>query len=194
MVDEPCGAFNGARFMVAFVLALSMIVPMTQAATSIKTGSTRAAMTPEVKLVDDYNTWFIGQLFAGDEEKLKAGLSQYITNQTILHEAVSLPWGGTMVGYDGWVRLTRLSDPIWEKVSSILDVSRPTYYQHGNVVLHEVTMTIKATKAAPEPFVMSIVEKFTIENGRIKQIDEFYADTAALLKRFRVLNAIPANP
>jgi hypothetical protein len=55
-------------------------------------------------------------------------------------------------------------------------------------------MTIKATKAAPEPFVMSIVEKFTIENGRIKQIDEFYADTAALLKRFRVLNAIPANP
>jgi hypothetical protein len=55
-------------------------------------------------------------------------------------------------------------------------------------------MTIKATKEAPNPFVMSIIERYTVENGRIKQIDEFYADTAALLARFRTLKAIADNP
>jgi hypothetical protein len=29
--------------------------------------------------------------------------TKYITDETVLHEATSLPWGGTMVGYDGWV-------------------------------------------------------------------------------------------
>jgi hypothetical protein len=40
---------------------------------------------------------------------------------------------------------------------------------------------------------MSIIEKYSVENGRIKQIDEFYADTAGLLKRFHALNAIPGS-
>ena len=195
-MDKPSRVLKAALPFVAAALTIGMIGCATEAcaANSVVTGSTNSAMTPEVKLVDDYNTWFIGQLFSGDVEKLKAGLSHYITNETVLHEAPSLPWGGTMVGYDGWERLTRLSDPIWAKVASELDVSPPTYYQHGNVVLHEITMTIKATKEAPTPFVMSIIERYTVENGRIKQIDEFYADTAALLARFRTLKAIPDEP
>jgi hypothetical protein len=150
-----------------------------------------SAMTPEVKLVDDYNTWF--QTAFDDPAKLKIGLPKYITNETILHEAVSLPWGGTMVGYDGWAHLNQSGKAVWGPLFPHVEVSAPSYYQHRNVVLHELTMTIKATKEAPTPFVMGILEKYVVENGRIKQIDEFYADTASFLERLSVLGILPRS-
>ena len=149
------------------------------------------ALTPEVKLVDDYNTWYAGGAYAGDMDKLKAGLTQYITNQTVLHEANSLPWGGTTVGYDGWVHFSQTVAPIFEKIASYLEVSDPLYYQRGHIVIRESTVTIKGTPAAPQPFVMGLIEKFTIENGRIKQIDSYFQDTAGFLDRLAALGAIP---
>jgi hypothetical protein len=173
--------------------APSLLAPF-GAAIASSTAQSRPAkntVTPEIKLVDDYNTWFIGGAYAGDMEKLKAGLPNYITNETVLNEASSLPWGGRIVGYEGWVRLCQTTDPIFEKLSSLLEISTPQYYQRGNIVLHEVTMTIKPTKAAPGPFIMGVVEKYKIEGGRIKQIDEFYADTASFLDRLLILGVLP---
>jgi len=189
--DRTRGAATKMIAVVALALGLAGALAATGAIAAEKTEAKSHPMTPEIKLVDDYNTWFMGQAFDGDMVKLKAGLPKYITNDTVLHEAVSLPWGGTMVGYDGWVRLLQISAPIFGKITSVLDVSTPKYYQHGNVVIHEITMTIKSTKAAPEPFVMGMIEKYTIEKGRISQIDEFYADTASLLQRLRVVGALP---
>jgi hypothetical protein len=151
----------------------------------------RNTMTREIKLVDDYNTWFLGGAYQGDMEKLKTGLSKFITDDTVLHEPASLPWGGTIVGYEGWVHLCETMDPIFEKLSSLLELSTPLYYQHNSVVLHERTMTIKPTKGAAQPFVMGVVEKYTISGDRIKQIDEFYADTAGFLDRLSVLAILP---
>jgi ketosteroid isomerase-like protein len=148
-------------------------------------------MTPEVKLVDDYNTWYLGAGQSADETTLRSELKKYITDKTVLHEVASLPWGGTMVGFDGWVRLGHKSAPIVQKIGDLIELSSPTYYQSGNVVIHEITLTIKSTAAAPKPFVMGLMEKYTIENGKIAQIDEFYADTASLVHRFAVLGALP---
>jgi len=189
--DRTRGAATKVIAAAALALGLAGALPTTGAIAAEKTEVQSHPMTPEIKLVDDYNTWFMGQAFDGDMVRLKAGLPKYITNDTVLHEAASLPWGGTMVGYDGWVRLLQISAPIFGKITSVLDVSPPKYYQHGNVVIHEITMTIKSTKAAPEPFVMGMIEKYTIEKGRISQIDEFYADTASLLERLRVVGALP---
>jgi hypothetical protein len=148
-------------------------------------------MTPEIKLVYDYNAWFIGGAYAGDVGKLRAGLPKYITDETVLHEAVSLPWGGTTVGYEGWVHLTQVSAPVMATLAPLMEVSASEYYQRRNIVFKEATMTIKSTKQAPAPFVMGVVEKYTIENGRIKQIDEFYADTASFLQRLNIVGAFP---
>jgi len=151
----------------------------------------KPVMTPEVKLVDDYNTWFLGGAYEGDVEKLEAGLPKYITNETVLHEVASLPWGGTLVGIPGWVELSQKTGPVFAKIGPLVEVSAPTYYQNGNVVIHEITLTIKGSPAAPEPFVMGLIEKYTVEKGRITKIDEFYADTASFLDRLAVLGAIP---
>jgi len=180
---------NIRRLTAAAALSVLFFAPLdsTVAADAPK----KPPMTPEVKLVDDYNTWFLGGAYEGDVEKLKAGLPKYITNQTVLHEVASLPWGGTLVGIPGWIELTQKSAPVFAKITSLLEVSGPTYYQRSNVVIHEITLTIKGSPAAPEPFTMGLMEKYTIEKGRIKQIDEFYADTASFLERLAVLGAIP---
>jgi hypothetical protein len=194
MADRLPGFFH-ANIVAAAALTACFLLPLdvTCAVAAVKTDAKSHAMTPEVKLVDDYNAWFFGEVTAGDVEKLKAGLPKYITSDTVLHEALSLPWGGTMVGYDGWVRLSQITGPIFGKILSFVEVSAPKYYQHGNVVVREISLTIKPTKAAPEPFVMGIIEKFTVENGRISQIDEFYADTASFLERLSVLGALPEH-
>lgn len=175
----------------AFACLVLLSLDAGAAAASGEHAADPQSMPPQVKLVDDYNAWFLGEGFEGDLAKLKAGLPQYITDKTVLHEAASLPWGGTMVGLEGWARLTRIAGPIFGKISSLLDVSKPQYYRRGNVVIREITMTIKPSPGAPQPFVMGLIEKYTVANGRIVQIDEFYADTAGLLERLGVLGAIP---
>ena len=149
------------------------------------------SMSPEIKLVEDYNTWFGGT--ACDPAKVKAGLPNYITNDTVLHEVASLPWGGTMVGYAGWARLCQVSRPIYEPITAVLDITGATYYQHKNLVIREITLTFKPTKEAPNAFVMGLIEKYTIQKGRISSIDEFYADTASFLSRLRALGVLPDN-
>jgi hypothetical protein len=190
--------FFGAAAKVIVAAALvsataSMQSPLRAAPASGSTELKQAgtALTPEVKLVSDYNSWFRGA--CTDIDKMRTGLPKYITADTILHEAVSLPWGGTMIGYEGWDRLCQLSAPISEKMRSFAGVSDERYYQRGHVVLREILLTIKPTKAASDPFSMGIIEKYSIENGRIKQIDEFFADTASFLDRLRVLGALPEH-
>jgi hypothetical protein len=148
-------------------------------------------MTPEVKLVDDYNDWFFGGSYGTDMDKLKEGLSGYITKETVLHEPESLPWGGTMVGYDGWVRLCQITNPIFGPLAERMEVSPPKYYQKGNVVLREFNLTIKPIQATKPPFITQIMEKYTVESGRIRRIDEYWADTASLLDELGDLGVLP---
>jgi hypothetical protein len=150
------------------------------------------AVTPDVQLVIDYND-FIQSTFT-DWDKQKSGLHKFITNQTILHEAKSLPWGGTMVGYDGWHRLNERNGEILKALLPNLEIADSTYFQNGPTVIHEYGMIIKGTREAPEPFVMGMIEKYTVKNGRIAQIDEFYEDTAGLLKRLAALGIVHDQP
>jgi hypothetical protein len=150
-------------------------------------------MTPEVKFVDDYSTWMMGGSYGSDLSKLKAGLAKYITNETVLNEAASLPWGGKMVGYDGWAHLTQASAPALAVVAPLLEMSKSHYFQSGHVVFREFTITVKPSKAAPDPFVMGIIEQFTLSRGRIKQVDVYYEDTAAFLQRMAAIGVLPAK-
>jgi hypothetical protein len=150
------------------------------------------ALTPEIQLVDDYNAWFyatIGGVIAVD--KIRAAMPSYITNETVLYEALSLPWGGTTVGYDGWIHLCQISAPISERLGPHLIVSDAQYTQRDNIVFRESTMTIKPTKAAPTPFILPIIEKYRIANARIGQIDSYFQDTAGFLKRLTILGVLP---
>ena len=153
------------------------------------------AASPEIQLIEAYDNWFIEEgTFLGPLDKMRAGLPHYITNKTVLHEPPSLPWGGVMIGYDGWERLCRISGPIWKVLLPLAEISAPTYYQNGPAVMHEINISIKATASAPEPFAMGLVEKFVVHRGRIVEIDEYYADTAGLMKKLTALGTLPNTP
>jgi hypothetical protein len=134
-------------------------------------------MTSQVRLVDDYNQWLV-KVF-GDSKKLRNGLPRYITDTTVLHEADSLPWGGTLVGYAGWESLNERG---MAALGGIPEMFAPHYWQRGNVVLREFTLKIKPPKPTKADITVDIVEKYTITGGRISLIDLFYDDTAALVK------------
>jgi hypothetical protein len=95
-----------------------------------------------------------------------------------------------MVGYEGWHRFFEHTVATVKAILPILEVWESSFYQAGPVVILEYGLTLKPTTAAPEPFKMGLIEKYTTAGGRITQIDEFYADTASYLKRLRLLGAI----
>jgi hypothetical protein len=171
-----------------------------------------AIETPEIRLVKNYNTWLTGGPWFNFPEQstskgrsspwlaspsaIKAyldGLQRYITDASVLHEAPSLPWGGTMVGFDGWVRFLQTCTPIYHSIFSMFEVSQPAYWQHDNAVIKKVTITMKPTERIPNPFYMEILEIYTIDHSRIKQIDEYYEDTAGYLARLKSLGVMDAD-
>jgi hypothetical protein len=167
--------------------AVASVFPASEAAAVSGTGK-KNRVTPEIKLIDDYSSWFFGTIGGPiDIAKIRTVMPDYITNETILHEAPSLPWGGTTVGYDGWVRLCQISATISERLGSLLEASQAQYWQSGNVVFRESALTVKPTKAAPTPFVTLLLERHTIESARIKQIDGYFQDTDGFLERLKVL-------
>lgn len=148
--------------------------------------------SPEIKLIDDYNAWFYGTIGAAvDVDKIRREMPAYITDATILNEALSLPWGGTTVGFDGWVHLCQVGARVNEKLAGHTTVSEAQYTQRDKVVFREMVMTIKAMKGAAAPFLLPIVEKYRIENTRISRIDSYFQDTAGFVARLHLLGAFP---
>jgi ketosteroid isomerase-like protein len=144
-----------------------------------------------VELVDNYNEWYLSAVFEEGEEGLRAGLPQYITEDAVLYEAESLPQGGTYRGIEGWIRFAEVAKVAWTPIMHALEVTGATHYQSGNIVFREIKFIFAPTAAAPEPFIMGIIEKYTITDGRISEIDEFYADTAGLNARLATLGVLP---
>jgi hypothetical protein len=179
--------FDGAGKIIAATAlsaATASVIPSTEAGAASGINEQRDA-TAGIKLVDDYNIWFFGVIAKPiNLATLREEMRAYITNETVLNEALSLPWGGTMVGYDGWVHLCQVCASVGEKTFPYMKLSDAHYTQRGNVIFRESTMTIASTK-----FVMPIIEKYLIKNSRIQQIDVFFQDTAGFvenLSRFGV--------
>jgi hypothetical protein len=72
-----------------------------------------------------------------------------------------------------------------------MEASPAKYYQKTNVVLRDLSLTIKPAQATKQPFKTRIMEKYIIENGRIRQIDEYWADTESLLDELAGLGVLP---
>jgi hypothetical protein len=141
-------------------------------------------MTPEIELVENYNTWFMGAL--ADPGQLRIGLPNFIASDATLYEPTSIPWGGTFIGVEGWIQMIEKSGESLGPVYSDLELSSAEYFQRDNVVLREFTLNIKPSQAMPERFSIAIIEKYTVAQNRIQRVDEYYSDTAGLLKRLGV--------
>ncbi len=141
-------------------------------------------MTPEVAFIENYNTWLLGAL--GDLDQLMAGLPRFITNETILMEPSSVPWGGTLIGFDGWAKLREGVLPFFGSLGPDLSFSKAEHFQRDNTIIRELVMSVRPTQASSKGFVMPMIEKYELSGGRIARIDAFYEDTARFLRHFEL--------
>jgi len=152
--------------------------------------------TSQIDLIENYNIWYYDALMKIVEnvptyslEMFRVEAARFLTEQTVLDEPVSMPWGGRYVGIAGWEAMltSDVRDVAMEFLSNI-KFTEPTYYQKDNVVLRELSWTVAPTAIDPEPWVTWHIEKYWVEGDRIVRIDEYYQDTATLLKRMGMLS------
>ena len=100
----------------------------------------------------------------------------------VIHEAEGLPYGGTYRGEAGWSELLQRIAATWE---SLVPTVR---YLLGDgrhfAVLMDLTLTSRATGRTIET---SILESWTVEGGRIREVRPFYWDTSAVAAVTRVV-------
>ena len=93
-------------------------------------------------------------------------------------EADSLPYGGTWKGHDGFQRLATKIVATWTPVKVVDEM---TFHDAGEFVAMRVHFTAKAASTGRE-FDARIIELAFVENGKVVEMQPFYADAAAMLE------------
>jgi hypothetical protein len=137
-------------------------------------------MSLEIDLVRDYNAWLNDWMMDPDAHDLM----EWITPETVLIEPAAVPWGGTLVGAAGWRHMRDESIAATAPLGvfpSMTEVS--CFGGEEGIVLRELRIDVPPTPYSTEPLSMGLIEKYWIADGRIVRIEEYYADTASLLKQ-----------
>ena len=114
--------------------------------------------------------------FMGSEEPDFAHVAATLTENVLLLEPASLPYGGEYRGQDSFERWLRAFAEAW----SSLEVRGAETWVHGDIVFSRshVYATARSTgRAADWP----LLQFFRVEDGRVAELRPFHWDTAAML-------------
>jgi ketosteroid isomerase-like protein len=123
-------------------------------------------------------------MYAAEQAYLDAGgpgrasfatLAPFFAPDVVLHQAGSLPYGGTWRGHAGMERFFVAMSAAWESFAMLEQEFHPA----GDVVAvrTQVRATARATGRALE---FPILQTVRVSDGRIVEIWPFYWDTAAI--------------
>ena len=128
-------------------------------------------------------------MYAAEERYLAAGgpgrasfasLAPFFSPDVVLHQAASLPYGGTWRGHEGLERFFIAMSAAWESFElqeqAFLAVDDP-------LVVH--TCVRARARATGRELEFPIVQTITVVGGRITEIRPFYWDTAAVAEACR---------
>ncbi|MDG4791752.1 nuclear transport factor 2 family protein [Micromonospora sp. WMMD1102] len=123
-------------------------------------------------------------MYAAEADYLAAGgpgtadftpLAPFFSPDVVLHQAETLPYGGTWRGHEGLERFFLAMSRTWETLEMLeqhfLATTSPL------VVLTQVHARARTTGRELD---FPILQTVTVENGRISEIRPFYWDTAAI--------------
>ena len=99
-----------------------------------------------------------------------------LTEDIVVHEAASLPYGGEHRGHDGFLRLVEAFTSVWEMTSD-LDL---TFFDADDTRVVVLVAYDVVARATGRPFRLDHVEVYTVRDGRIADLDIYYKDTAAI--------------
>ncbi|MER7397710.1 nuclear transport factor 2 family protein [Streptomyces sp. NPDC000151] len=104
-------------------------------------------------------------------------LAPYFSPDVVLHQADSLPYGGTWRGHDGMARFFVAMSRAWAAFDMVEQEFLDTGESGTAVVLTQVRATARATG---RELVFPILQTLRVEAGRIAEVRPFYWDTAAV--------------
>jgi uncharacterized protein len=96
----------------------------------------------------------------------------------VVHEAPSLPYPGDHRGIDGFLKLAEAFNRVWE-IKSPLDLAFLDAGEDKVVVLVKFDAEARATG---KPLTLRLVEVYTVQGGKIADLDVYYRDTAAIVE------------
>jgi ketosteroid isomerase-like protein len=137
-------------------------------ATSPKNGALMSKANVEV--VERFEHAFV----RGDMDEVITLLSTDI----VVHEAPSLPYAGDHRGIEGFLRLAEAFNGVWA-IKSPLDLTFLDAGEDKVVVLVKYEAEARATGAV---LTLPHVEVYTVQDGKITDLDVYYRDTAAILE------------
>jgi uncharacterized protein len=96
----------------------------------------------------------------------------------VVHEAPSLPYPGDHRGIDGFLKLAEAFNRVWE-LKSPLDLAFLDTGEDKVVVLVKFDAEARATG---KPLTLRLVEVYTVQGGKIADLDVYYRDTVAIVE------------
>jgi ketosteroid isomerase-like protein len=100
----------------------------------------------------------------------------YLHPDAVLHIPPSMPYGGDHVGHEGFLRMTEANNATWRTVEGLEFRFRDI---GDDQVLCRVAFTGEA-RATGRSVHVRMVEIFTVADGKVIDIENFYWDTAEI--------------
>jgi ketosteroid isomerase-like protein len=105
-----------------------------------------------------------------------SGMAAHLAPDVVMHQAASLPYGGTWRGHDGMERFMAAMSEAWTGLT-FLEQHRAVDGATA-VVLNRCAFRARATGRELET---SVLQWITVRDGLVREFRPFYLDTAAVL-------------
>jgi uncharacterized protein len=102
-------------------------------------------------------------------------LAPFFATDVILHQAESLPYGGTWRGHEGMTRFFHAMSRTWEA----FDMVEQEFIATGETAVVHTRVRARA-RATGRELTFAILQTITVTDGRITEVHPFYWDTAAI--------------
>lgn len=100
-------------------------------------------------------------------------LAAYLDPDVVVHQAPSLPYGGTWHGHHGMEEHFAAMSQTWES----FDILGQDYLDHGDTIVVHSQVRARATGRSLD---FPIVQMITIRGGRLIEFRQFYRDTVPI--------------
>ncbi|GGQ01219.1 ketosteroid isomerase-like protein [Actinomadura coerulea] len=125
------------------------------------------------------------RFYAAEADYLAAGgpgkgdfsvMAAHLTPDVVMHQAPSLPYGGTWRGHDGMERFMAVMSELW----SDLTFREQHYAVDGETVMVRNDCVFRA-RATGREVDTSVLQWITVRDGLVSEFRPFYLDTATVL-------------
>lgn len=124
---------------------------------------------------DQINIAMVKRLFASILEDDREAIKALLAPDVVVHEADSMPYGGSFHGHDGYFELLRKLDECWIGLHA-----RDWHYTAGDGDVAARCLLTGTSRISGKAIHQQIIELWTVRSGKLTEGRIFYFDTHAV--------------